>query len=201
MASRFSDINRGPALKDAYDKLEAWRKLDPAAKRNAYNAVKKPAAARVNAERVKAYIQPFGATKEGIYYETKVPAVTQTAEDGVGGGGQEVATLLLALIANRFTSVAPAGATDVTIEIPKFRFAQVRASRRSTSAADKNVNAVSRLTGRPYTRYRSDSMSAPFGKGGGQTDYFAAVNAMKGIAAYNTFANVKGNTIGFRPEG
>lgn len=197
MAAKYSDINRGPALNDAYNKLESWRKLDPAAKRNAYNGVKKPAAERVITERVLAWIQPFGATKDGIYYETRVPAANQTAEGGVGGAGQAVASLLLALIAGRFSPTAPAGATDVIIEIPKFQFAQVRASQRTGTS---NPNAVSRLTGRPYTRWRSESMVANFGKSASQTDFYAAVKAIKGLSQYTTFANAKGNTIGFRPE-
>lgn len=197
MAAKYSDINRGPALNDAYNKLESWRKLDPAAKRNAYNGVKKPPAERVITERVLAWIQPFGATKDGIYYETRVPAANQTAEGGVGGAGQAVATLLLALIAGRFSATAPAGATDVIIEIPKFQFAQVRAAQRTGTA---NPNAVSRITGRPYTRWRSDSMSANFGKSATQNDFYESVKAIKALSQYTTFANAKGNTIGFRPE-
>lgn len=197
MAAKYIDINRGPALNDAYNKLEAWRKLDPAAKRNAYNGVRKPAAERVNTERVIAWIQPFGATKDGIFYETRIPAANQTAEGGTGGGGQTVATLLLALIAGRFSATAPVGATDVIIDMPKFQFAQVRASERTGTP---NPNAVSRITGRLYTRWRSNSMVASFGKSATQTDFYTAVKAIKGLTQYTTFANTKGNSIGFRPE-
>lgn len=191
MGSRFGDIQRGPELQDAYNKLDAWRKLPTAQKKAAYAAVAKPAADRVKTERVIVWIQPFGASRDGIYYETKIPAAAQAGE-----GGTE-ATAVRALIDGRFTAAAPAGATDVIIEMPKFRFAQVRISRKTGEVP----NSVSRITGRPYKKIRTNSMSGSFGKNAAQNDYFAAVKAIKALPAYTNFANTAGNSISFRPEG
>lgn len=193
MAAKYSDINRGPELQNLYNKLQDWRKLDPVQKQAAYRAVAKPAAERVKTEYVKSWIRPFSAARDDIYYETKIPAGTQTGE------GQDVATLIRTLLAGRFTETAPAGATDTLIVIPKFSFAKVRVSRRTGDTG--NANAVSRLTGKPYTRWRSNSMSGNFGKSATQSDYYESVKEIKGLAAYKTFDDVRGNTINFKPEG
>lgn len=193
MAAKYSDINRGPELQNLYNKLQDWRKLDPAEKRTLYRSVAKPATERVKTEFAQSWIRPFSAARDDIYYETQIPATTQTGE------GQDVATLIRTLLAGRFTETAPAGATDTLIVIPKFSFAKVRVSRRTGDAG--NENAVSRLTGKPYTRWRSNSMQGNFGKSATQSDYYESIKTIKALSAYTTFNNVRGNTISFKPEG
>ena len=193
MAAKYSDINRGPELQNLYNKLQDWRKLDPAEKRTLYRSVAKPAAERVKTEFVTSWVRPFSAARNDIYYETQIPSVTQTGE------GQDIATLIRTLLAGRFVQVAPAGATDTLIVIPKFSFAKVRVSKRAGDSG--NVNATSRLTGKPYTRWRSNSMQGNFGKSDTQSDYYESVKTIKGLTAYTDFDNVRGNTISFRPEG
>lgn len=195
MARRFADINRGPELQDAYNKLDDWRKLTRAQKKATYAAVAKPATERVKTERVIAYVRPFGTARDDIYYETTVPAAAQTGEGGA------LATLLRALASGRFVEIAPAGATDTIIDVPKFRFARIRASQKATGTTAVQEGAVSRLTGRPYKRVRTNSMQINFGKSAAQSDYFAAVKAIMALPDYNTFNNTPGNSISFKPEG
>lgn len=190
MASRFSDINRGPQLAAEYDALQTWRKLSADAKKAAYNGVKKTSA-RVKPERATAYITPFSALRADIYYISSVPTATQT------GTGDSCATILRALINGRYATTAPTGATDTVIKIPKFRFAHVRAS---TTVGTPITTAKSRFTQRPYTRISTESMTANFGQNTTDKDYFAAVKAMRALAAFNTFNDAAGNSISFRPE-
>lgn len=194
MAAKYADINRGPELQNLYNKLQDWRKLDPLQKRTLYRSVAKPATDRVKTEYATSWVRPFTAAKNDIYYETQIPAAAQDAT------GQQEATLIRTLLAGRFTQIIPAGATDTVITVPKFKFAKLRISRRTTTGTG-DANAVSRITGKPYTRFRTNSMSGNFGKSDAQTDYFQAVRTIKGINEFSTFNDTKGNSITFRPEG
>lgn len=191
MANKFADINRGPELAKAYDALQDWRKLDKAAKKVRYNAVKKTSA-RVKVEYETAYIVPFSAARNDIYFPAKVPAATQS------GTGDAVVAIVRTLITGRYVTPAPTGAT-VTIlpKIPRgFSFAKVRAT---TRVGTPVVNAVSRITGNPYTRISTESASGSFGQGP-QTDYEASRKAIKAIPAYATFDNAEGNSLAIIPE-
>lgn len=192
MANRFSDINRGPQLAKAYDELQNWRKLDATARKAAYNAVKKTTA-RVKVEYVTAYIVPFSVNRADIFYQGKVPAATQV------GTGDECSAVVRAAIDTRYKTTAPANATDTLIEkLPQgFVFAKVRATRR---VGDPNVNAVSRITKRPYTRISTESVSGSFGQATGATTFEAAKRAIKGITAVETFSNAVGQSIAIIPE-
>lgn len=191
MANRFSDINRGPALAKQYDALQDWRKLTPAERKLRYNAVKKTSA-RVKAEKVLAYIVPFSAARTDIYFETQVPGTTQT------GTGDEVAAIVRTLINTRFAPAAPTGTTDTVIRPPRgFVFAKVRATR---TVGTPNPNAVSRITGNPYTRIATESMSGNFGQVAAANSFEEAVKAMKALPAYATFNNAAGQAIAITPE-
>ena len=89
-------------------------------------------------------------------------------------------------------------ARETAIRIPKYRFAKITASARK---GEGNDNAESRFTGRPYKRYRSDSVSSPFGKGAATDSYYDLINEMMSAAQYRTFVATTGNRIGFTPEG
>lgn len=193
MGAKYSDINRGPELQNLYNKLQDWRKLDPAQKRTLFQSVAKPKTERVLTEFAQSWIRPFSAAKNDIYYETQIPAAAQAGE------GQDLATLIRTLLTGRFTQVAPALATDTLIVVPKFNFAKIRVSKRTGDTG--NAAAISRITGKPYTRWRSNSMSGSFGKSLTQDDYYASVKEIKALADYSTFNNVRGNSISFRPEG
>lgn len=193
MARRFSDIERGPELAAEYEKLQDWRKLPKAQKKALYTGVKKADTNRVKTERGKAWVIPFGAARTDIFYETRNPIAAQE------GQGQALATLLRTLATGRVTEISPTGATATIIEMTKFQFAQIRASTKSTQAAVPT--ATSRITGRPYNRVYKDAMSINFGQLAAGDDYFTAVKLIKANSAYSTFANVKGNSISFKPEG
>lgn len=188
---RFADINRGPELAKAYDALQDWRKLTKAEKKTRYNAVKKTTA-RVKPERVIAYIVPFSAARPDIFLQTQVPAPTQTET------GDAVAAIVRTLIATRFVTATPTAANDTIIKPPRgFSFAKVRATR---NVGTPNVNAVSRLTGTPYTRISTESMSGNFGQVAGATNFEAASKAIKAITDYATFNNAPGQSIAIIPE-
>lgn len=190
---RFSDVERGPELAAEYEKLQLWRKMSKVEKKAAYATNKKTDTNRVVTERVPAYVIPFSASRPNIFYETFVPAATQT------GQGGSLATLLRALANLRFATTAPADATDTIIEMSKFKFAQIRASTNSTQAT--KTTAVSRFTGRPYKLVYKDAMTINFGQLAAGDDFYAAVKLMKAKTEYTAFTAVKGNSISFRPEG
>lgn len=189
---RYGDINRGPELNLAYQERQAWLAKSADQKQTAYKSVAKPRTDRVKPEKVPAYVRPFNVTKEGIYYEARGLAAVQA------GAGSNVAGVARTIVGTRLVYDAPGAATDTIIPIKKYRFAKISLSQRTGNADE---NAKSRITGRPYTRYRSDNVSSPFGKLTADVNYQNAVQELKDTAAYKTFVAAVGNSIGFTPEG
>lgn len=190
---RFSDINRGPELNKAYEAMQTWRKKTADQKSAAYKTVAKAQTDRVKAERVPAYVRPFLLSADNVYYECRGLASAQA------GAGANVAATARGILGTRILYEAPSGATDTIIDsIRRYRFAKITLSQRTGNADD---NAKSRMTGRPYTRYRSDNVSSPFGRTAADVNYQAAVADLKGTATYRSFIATTGNRIGFTPEG
>lgn len=189
---RYNDINRGPELKKAYDARQAWLQKSADQKATDYKSVAKPRTDRVKPERVIGYIRPFNLTKDGVYYEARVLAAAQV------GAGATIAGTARTLAGARVVYDAPTGATDTIINVRRYRFAKLNVTLRTGNGDE---NAKSRITGRPYTRYRTDSVSIPFGQTAGDINYQDAVQTIKDTAAYKAFVATVGNRIGFTPEG
>lgn len=189
---RYNDINRGPELKKAYDERQAWLQKSADQKSTAYKSVAKPRTDRVKPERVIGYIAPFNVTKAGVYYEARVLAAAQT------GAGATIAGTARTIAGTRVLYDAPTGPADTIIDVPRYRFAKVNVTLRTGNGDE---NAKSRITGRPYTRYRTDSVSTAFGKLANDINYQDAVQTMKDSSAYKAFVATVGNRIGFTPEG
>lgn len=189
---RYNDINRGPELKKAYDERQAWLQKSADQKATAYKSVAKPRTDRVRPERIIAYVRPFNITKEGVYYEARGLSATQV------GAGATIAGTARTLVGTRVVYDAPAGPADTIIPITRYKFAKVNVTLRTGNADE---NAKSRITGRPYTRYRTDSISSVFGRLTGDANYQDAVQKIKDSAAYKAFVATVGNRIGFTPEG
>jgi hypothetical protein len=66
MAARYSDINRAEQLMAAKTKLDAWRKLDAAARAAAYKAAR--LGVKINVGSSVAYVKPFGETSDNFYW-------------------------------------------------------------------------------------------------------------------------------------
>jgi hypothetical protein len=189
---RYGDINRGPELNKAYIERQEWLQKTADQKQTAFKAVSKARTDRVKPERVPAYVRPFNQTRAGIYYECRGLSPTQT------GAGSNVAGTARTIVGARIEYEAPSGATDTVIKISRYRFAKISLSQRTGNGDE---NAKSRITGRPYTRYRSDSVSSPFGKTTSDVNYQDAVQELKDTTAYETFVAGPGNRVGFTPEG
>jgi hypothetical protein len=189
---RYGDINRGPELNKAYLERQTWLQKSAEQKQTAYKSVAKPRTDRVKPERVPGYIRPFNLTKEGVFYEARGLAAAQT------GAGSTLAGTARSIIEPRLLYDAPTGATDTIIDIPRYRFAKMSLSLRTGNGDD---TATSRITGRPYTRYRSDNVSTPFGRLTADVNYQDAVQEIKDKAPYKAFVATAGNRIGFTPEG
>jgi hypothetical protein len=187
----YSDINRGPELADAYEKLQTWRKKGKAAKQTDYKSVAKPAADRVSTERTAGYILPFNTDKAGLYLEGRVLATDQQ------GQGSSTANTARGLIDDRFNDDAPTGNNVTILKIKNYKFAQIILSQRTQTAT---TESESRKTGIKYKRHRSDNVSGIFGKKSESDTYADAVREIKAKSSYEKFVATKGNRIGFKPE-
>jgi hypothetical protein len=188
----YRDIMRGPELEDAYEKLLVWQRKTRAQKKAAYREVAKAKAQRVATERVDGYILPFNSKSNTIYLETRILADTQT------GVGSDTANVVRGLIDDRALKNAPASAGVQTMPVPKYTFAKIIASERTTTATDETP---SRKTETPYLRHRSNNVSSPFGRKDAGDSYPAAVFEIRAKAAFRSFEQAKkGNRIGFAPE-
>lgn len=189
---RYSDINRGPELNEAYNTYQTWLKKTRAQKQTAYKAVSKPASDRVKVERTPGYILPFNSDNDKVYIETRIVADTQQ------GAGGTVAGIVRNLVADRVNKTLPTTGDVFGIDVPKFQFAKIYATLRTTTATN---DSESRITGLPYKRHRSNSCSSAFGRKNATDDYSDAVKAIKAANEYKNFVATTGNSIGFSPEG
>lgn len=189
---RYSDINRGPELQDAYEKYQLWLKKPRKDKKAAYKLVAKSEADRVKTERVAGFILPFNSENEKVYLEARIVSNAQT------GAGTGTAAVVRGLVSSRVFETMPTGTDIYSLKVRRFQFAKIIASQRTTTAT---TETDSRITDTPYKRHRSDNVSSPFGRSGGTDTYSDALQAIKTAAAYKTFVGQRGNRIGFSPEG
>ncbi|MBD2771380.1 hypothetical protein, partial [Iningainema tapete] len=180
---RYSDINRGPELQDAYEKYQLWLKKSRKEKKAAYKTVAKPETDRVKTERTIGYILPFNSENDNVHLETRVIDATQT------GQGASTGNIVKGLIDDRFNVAPPTGPTDQVVKVPKYKFAKIIASQRTTTATNESD---SRITETPYKRHRSDNVSASFGRKGSSDNYSEALKEIKAKAAYKTFVAATG---------
>lgn len=75
--ARYGDINRAEQLMAAKNKLDAWRKLDSAAKSAAYKAAR--LGLKINVGASLGYIKPFGETNDNFYWLARILALPTTA--------------------------------------------------------------------------------------------------------------------------
>lgn len=189
---RYSDINRGPELQDAYEKYQLWLKKTRAEKKTAYKAVAKPPTDRVKVERVPGYILPFNSNSELVYLETRIIGATQV------GAGNIPANLARTLVADRVLETAPTADNKQVTSGRRYQFAKIIVSKRTKTAADEKD---SRISGIPYKRHESDNASTAFGRKNASDNYSLAVKEIKAKAEYTNYVKNVGDRIGFTPEG
>lgn len=191
---RYSDINRGPELKEAYEKMKVWREKSKKEKAALYKANSKPKAKRVKVERVKGYILAFAHNSEKIFYETRILADTQT------GVGAATANTARELVEGYFKKTLPTTPADImALPRPKYTFAKINFYERTETATEAKE---SRVTETPYLRHESNNVSCPFGRKDANDTYTSVIDEIKAIAAYKTFDNGNNgnNRISFTPE-
>ncbi|MEG4964941.1 MULTISPECIES: hypothetical protein [unclassified Microcoleus] len=158
--ARYADINRAEELMAAKTKLEAWRRLDAAAKRAAYQAAR--LGLKVNVGWSWGYIKPFGEAGN-FFWEAKLLAVPTAAPKPDKEENNN------SLITNVRTSVVSGGAaveikpTTANVSIKRARkieFARVLCTVPKTQTRD----TISRTTGKPYTLVETDTVSCAFGR-------------------------------------
>lgn len=154
---RYSDINKGPELAEAFKNLQEYRQKTRAQKQAAYVSVKK--GNRQISKRIDGVIIPFSSKGNNTYLSRKIPDVSSNTESNDA----------LTALAGYVLKAMPAGTGNVEITLPKFQAAKLILTSRSAPG-----NGQSRLTGAKYTQYTSDSGSCPFGKKDA-TDTFADV--------------------------
>ncbi|MEG4964589.1 MULTISPECIES: hypothetical protein [unclassified Microcoleus] len=200
--ARFGDIMRAEELKAAKDKFDAWLKLDRAAKQAAY-ATAVGNNKRVNRASRIAYIQPFGAPDK-FWYETKAlasaaatPAPNTKEENDAG-----LITLVLTATAPTATTgyvlaTVPTGAGNVSARAKKIKFATVKVTERTGAGAPQ----ISRMTGRPYLKYATNTVSSPFGVNSSASDK-SEQGARKALRTALLGSTPPDNRfVGFSPQG
>jgi hypothetical protein len=193
--AKYSDINRGPELKEAYEKMKLWREKSREQKALAYKEVAKPSNQRVKVDRTTGYLLAFSHNKTNLFYEVKVLSDTQGA-----GTGSGTANIARGLVDTYFKTDPPAGATDVTVGPPRgFKPAKIILSERTQT---ETTTSNSRMTNIPYLRHRTNNVSCAFGRVDADDTYTSVTAAIKAAAAYDTFdkGNDGKNRIGFTPE-
>ncbi|MEG4032075.1 MULTISPECIES: hypothetical protein [unclassified Microcoleus] len=201
--ARFSDILRADELKAAKDKLETWQKLDRAAKQAAYVAAVGDHKRLNRASRI-GFVQPFGAPDK-FWYQAKVLApASATPEPGTKEENDAaLITALLTVVSPSATTgyvlgTAPGGAGNISAEAKKVQFAKVKLTERSGNG---EPGKISRMTGLPYTKYRTNTVSTPFGVNAEATDKSeqAARKALRAALLGNPPA--ANRFVGFTPQG
>lgn len=194
--ARFSDINRADELKAAAIKLATWRSLDAAAKKAAYTAATAVGnGKRANRSSRTAFIQPFGSSNN-IWFETKMLA--QSSETPSPDSNEEAVsgliTLLLTAVVSGFNLTLPAGAGNISVATKKIQLAKARI----TEKTGTGVATTSRITGRPYTKFNSNTLSCPYGKSASFTSEAVA----RGIIRTTLLGTTpSGKSVGFTPQG
>jgi hypothetical protein len=158
--ARYSDINRAEELLAAKNKLEAWRKLDKAAKRTAYKAAR--LGLKVNVGWTIGYIKAFGEVSDNFYWEAKLLAVPTAApkpdvEENNNGLITNVRTAVIG--AGAATETKPSGANVTIKKARKIELDRVICTLPKTQTRQ----TTARTTGLPYTQVEADTVSCPFG--------------------------------------
>lgn len=160
---RFRDINRAEELLAAKNKLDAWRKLDTAAKQAAYKASR--LGLRTNRGSQVGYILPFGETRP-FFFETKVLAGSAQGESPTANEENEnalitaIVTTIVGVTNKRVVTTAPTSAGVIIKKARKIQFAKVKVQIPGTAQARE---ATSRFTGKKYRQTEIKSASCPFG--------------------------------------
>lgn len=190
---RFSDINKGPELADAYAKMQIWRAKSRAAKKTDYAAARsKPTTARWN--RTEGYVLPFNLMAVTTFYQTQILAAAQTITP------DRAVTAARTLAGDFVATPLQLPTTGVgVIRVPKYTFAKIICSDREGTG----VNKQSRMTDIPYKQYQTFGASSPIGRDrtAAATSQFAAVVAsIKANAAYTAFIAQEGSRVSIIPE-
>ena len=194
--ARFSDIQRADELKLAKDAFDAWLKKSRAEKKALYaTATAVGGGKRVNRGTAPGYIQPFGAP-DNFWYETKILAAPTAPATPTEEAATGLITAVVTATAGFQVTAVPAGPTNIANLAKKVQFAKVKC----TEKTGAGVAAISRLTGLPYTKYNTNTVSSPFGVGDG-----GAVNTEP--TARTTIRNLlmtgtpAGRSVGFTSQG
>ena len=159
--ARYADINKAEELMAAKTKLDAWRKLDKAAKSAAYASAR--LGLKVNVGSSIGYIKPFGEATDNFYWEANILAIPTAApvagkEENNNGLITNVRAAVIG--AGAVIETRPTG-TNVSIKrARKIEFSRVIC----TLPKPQSRPTTSRSTGRPYTQVESDTVSCPFGQ-------------------------------------
>lgn len=186
---RFSDINKGPELADAFAKMQAWRAKSKAAKATAYAANRaKPNTARW--VRSKGFINPFNVPGAMLYESTIIEA-TQTITPNRSADAARL------LAADYISTPAQLTAGSAIIRLPKFKFAKIICVDRDGASVPKQ----SRITDIPYKQYVTYAASASFGQNRTTPgDYPTARAAILAAPGYTAFLSQEGSRISILPE-
>jgi hypothetical protein len=191
---KYSDIRRGKELNEALTKLRAWEDLSREAKQTLYKG-QRGSSVKVNANRVKGYVESFGLSGR-IYLPVKLLAAS-TAQPTNGtliGIARDAAATTGRTIAVGFTLPTNGVLLD---GLTGYRPARLSLTDRGAAVVDNK----SRVTTFEYKRYDNKSVSSPFGsQQAGNELYQTAVTEISDIAAIKTFLTTAGNRVAFTPE-
>lgn len=204
---RFNDIMRADELKADKDAYDLWLRKTRAEKRAAYQAtITATGNKRSNVGAELAYIFPFGLPQA----RKVVLGVNVVAEGEEVGAGEEAEAALItklraavigaasyAYIPPTSGAAAVPGAGGVIIDSRGKKIKPAKVKLVEVGARVEGI--VSRITGRPYSYRKKNSVSSSFGQqiGGANTEYETAKNALR--AALET---TDGNyTAYFTPQG
>lgn len=193
--ARYSDINRAEELMAAKNKLEAWRKLDRAAKAAAFKAAR--LGLKINVGWSPGYIKAFGEVSDNFYWEAKVLAVPTAPPkvDVEENNNSLITNVRTAVIgAAAVAETRPTGANVTVKKAKKIEFARVlctfpKAQSRTTTA---------RTTGLPYTQVETDTVSCPFGQSAAPNNVELAVREVIRTALKTSQPTAR---VSFKPQG
>ncbi len=180
MGSPFSLIKKADELKAAKDAYDAWLKLPLEQKQQKYEQQKSQTQnPRSNVDQQVGYIIPFGVDQaKKIYVRTKILAGGSTPAEGEEPATDLISKVTAAVITAKYALTAtPTSAGVITVELNKPKFAKVKLQQIDRTA---RKTITSRITGRPYTYRKTDSVSCSFGQEeGGSTDYESCRKAIR----------------------
>ncbi|MEG4323605.1 MULTISPECIES: hypothetical protein [unclassified Microcoleus] len=194
--ARFSDIYRADELKAAATALEAWRRKTAAEKKALYaTAAAVGEGKRLNRGSRIGFIQPFGAP-DNFWYETKVLALPISPPGEKEEQDNSLVQAVMTAVNSFILESVPTGANNLSNKAKNIVFAKVRCtSKKSGNPAP----ATSRMTGRPYSKFNTNTASSPFGATSAALTEPAAQKIIRGTLMPAT--PVAGRSVGFSPQG